>query len=304
MSHGKLREDTTCQNCGNSVTVRFCPSCGQENTETKKSFHYLFTHFLEDLVHYESSFWKAIKYLLFAPEKLSLTYLSGKRKAFMAPVRLFIFINIVSFIIFSSFTFKEIESEITQEISKSERKEDSLTSEKFTLKVNQKTDKIETQTINSNDSSLKEKIKLLEKNYTNEQIFQKVFQKFAQNLPKFLFLVMPFFALTLWLTHNKDRWWYFNHGIFTFHYFSSFLLILSITTIINQILGFFNYETNGNFMTVIYLYLNFLFIKAFVVFYQETAFKNFLKLIVVYLLNSIIFTFVLIVFGIYILYIL
>ena len=64
MSHGKLREDTTCQNCGDEVKVRFCPSCGQENTETKKSFHYLFTHFLEDLVHYDNSFWKAIKYLL------------------------------------------------------------------------------------------------------------------------------------------------------------------------------------------------------------------------------------------------
>lgn len=112
MSHGKLREDTTCQNCGNSVTVRFCPSCGQENTETKKSFHYLFTHFLEDLIHYDSSFWKAIKYLLFQPEKLTLTYLSGKRLAFMAPVRLFIFINIISFIIFNSFTFKEIEQEV------------------------------------------------------------------------------------------------------------------------------------------------------------------------------------------------
>ena len=111
MSHGKLREDTTCQNCGDDVTVRFCPSCGQENIETKKSFHYLFTHFLEDLVHYESSFWKTLKYLLLSPEKLSLTYLSGKRKAFMAPVRLFIFVNIVSFVIFSTFTFKEIENE-------------------------------------------------------------------------------------------------------------------------------------------------------------------------------------------------
>jgi hypothetical protein len=101
MSHGKLREDSTCQNCGDSVLVRFCPSCGQENTETKKSFHYLFTHFLEDLIHYESSFWKALRYLLYAPEKLSLTYLSGKRKAFMAPVRLFIFINIVYEIFFA-----------------------------------------------------------------------------------------------------------------------------------------------------------------------------------------------------------
>lgn len=304
MSHGKLREDSTCQNCGDSVAVRFCPSCGQENTETKKSFHYLFTHFLEDLVHYESSFWKALRYLLYAPEKLSLTYLSGKRKAFMAPVRLFIFINIVSFIIFSSFTFKEIESEITQEIAKSERKEDSLTREKFALKENQKIYKKETQTINSNNSFLKEKFKKLEENYTTKQIFQKVFQKLAQNLPKFLFLVMPFFALTLWLTHNKKKWWYFDHGIFTFHYFSSFLFLLSLTTLINQILGFFNYETNGDFIGIVFLYLNYLFIKAFVVFYKETWIKNIFKLLVIYFLNTIIFMFVFVLFGIYILLIL
>lgn len=304
MSHGKLREDSTCQNCGDSVAVRFCPSCGQENIETKKSFHYLFTHFLEDLVHYESSFWKALRYLLYAPEKLSLTYLSGKRMAFMAPVRLFIFINIVSFIIFSSFTFKEIESEITQEIAKSERKEDSLTREKFALKENQKIYKKETQTINSNNSFLKEKFKKLEENYTTKQIFQKVFQKLAQNLPKFLFLVMPFFALTLWLTHNKKKWWYFDHGIFTFHYFSSFLFLLSLTTLINQILGFFNYETNGDFISIVFLYLNYLFIKAFVVFYKETWIKNILKLSVIYFLNTIIFMFVFVLFGIYILLIL
>ena len=75
MSHGKLREDKTCQNCGDDVTVQFCPTCGQENTETKKSFHYLFTHFIEDLVHYDNSFWKAIKYLLYTPATLSIIYL-------------------------------------------------------------------------------------------------------------------------------------------------------------------------------------------------------------------------------------
>jgi hypothetical protein len=296
MSHGKLREDTTCQNCGDEVKVRFCPTCGQENTETKKSFHYLFTHFLEDLVHYDNSFWKAIKYLLYAPEKLSLVYLSGKRKAFMAPVRLFIFINIISFIIFSSFTFKELEHELNPELGQTEVQVDNELEEKELNK--------NTVHVKLNESYLSRKMDKLEDNYTEEQIFQKVLQKVFQNLPKFLFLVMPFFALSLWLTHNKKKWWYFDHGIFTFHYFSSFLLLLCITTIINQILGFFNYETNGVFIGLIYLYLNFLFIKAFVCFYQESKLKNIVKLVVVYFLNSLIFLFVLVVFSIYILYIL
>jgi hypothetical protein len=296
MSHGKLREDTTCQNCGDEVKLRFCPTCGQENTETKKSFHYLFTHFLEDLVHYESSFWKALKYLLYAPEKLSLTYLSGKRKAFMAPVRLFIFINIISFIIFSSFTFKELEHELNPEINQTEVQVDNELEEKELNK--------NTVHVKLNESYLIRKLNKLEDNFTEEQIFQKVLQKVFQNLPKFLFLVMPFFALSLWLTHNKKKWWYFDHGIFTFHHFASFLLITSLTTIINQLFYFFKYETNEYFYLIIFIYLNFIFIKSFFKFYNENRLKSIIKLFVIYFLNSLIVLFTFILFAMYIVIIL
>ena len=294
MSHGKLREDTTCQNCGNSVTVRFCPSCGQENTETKKSFHYLFTHFLEDLIHYDSSFWKAIKYLLFQPEKLTLTYLSGKRLAFMAPVRLFIFINIISFIIFNSFTFKEIEQEVKtgvqSELIVEAKNKESKISKKNTVKQE------------TNTSYFDEKFNALGEKYTPTQIMLQVFHKGLQNLPKWLFAIMPFFAFTLWLTHNKKKWWYFDHGIFTFHYFASFLLISSFTALINQFFGLFGYEINDYFVWFIYIFLNVIFIKGYLLLYKESWTKSVLKLFVIYFLNALILIFTIIVFFLYILF--
>ena len=294
MSHGKLREDTTCQNCGNSVTVRFCPSCGQENTETKKSFHYLFTHFLEDLIHYDSSFWKAIKYLLFQPEKLTLTYLSGKRLAFMAPVRLFIFINIISFIIFNSFTFKEIENEYLKG-TQSELIIETKNKESRKIKKNS-----EKQEVNVN--YLDEKFNKLEEKYTPTQIMFQALHKGLQNLPKWLFLIMPFFAFTLWLTHNKKKWWYFDHGIFTFHYFASFLLISSLTALLNQIYGLFGYEIHGYFGIFIFIFLNVIFIKAYFLFYKESWMKSILKLFVIYFLNTLIFVSTFILFFLYIFY--
>lgn len=294
MSHGKLREDTTCQNCGNSVTVRFCTSCGQENTETKKSFHYLFTHFLEDLIHYDSSFWKAIKYLLFQPEKLTLTYLSGKRLAFMAPVRLFIFINIISFIIFNSFTFKEIEQEVKtgvqSELIVEAKNKESKISKKNTVKQE------------TNTSYFDEKFDALEDKYTPTQIMLQVFHKSLQNLPKWLFAIMPFFAFTLWLTHDKKKWWYFDHGIFTFHYFASFLLISSFTALINQFFGLFGYEINDYFVWFIYIFLNVIFIKGYLLLYKESWTKNVLKLFVIYFLNALILIFTIILFFLYILF--
>ena len=304
MSHSKLREDTTCQNCGDDVKVRFCPSCGQENIETKKSFHYLFTHFLEDLVHYESSFWKTIKYLLISPEKLSLTYLSGKRKAFMAPVRLFIFINIISFIIFSMFTFKNLEQGLNEGYFKIDQEDETPIEKIDSFEENQKNIKEKEIIYEQNDSYFNKKLNELNKKYTNKQLFKIIIEKCFQNLPKWLFLIMPFFALILWFTHDKKKWWYFDHGIFTFHYFSSFLLITSLMTLITQLFNLFDYDTNIYFTIIVFLVLNYIFIKAFSRFYNERRLKSIIKLFVIYFLNSFIVLITFILFAMYIIIIL
>lgn len=97
MGKSHVRADKTCLNCNYVVENRFCGNCGQENIDTRKTFHHLFVHFFEDLTHYENSFWKTIRNLLFKPASLSKEYLSGKRMSYLAPVRLYIFISFVTF---------------------------------------------------------------------------------------------------------------------------------------------------------------------------------------------------------------
>ena len=101
MSHNKLLTDKTCLNCNHVVDQRFCPNCGQENIDTRKTFYQLFVHFFEDLTHYENSFWKTIRNLIFKPASLTREYLSGKRMSYLAPIRLYIFISFVTFFIVS-----------------------------------------------------------------------------------------------------------------------------------------------------------------------------------------------------------
>ena len=284
MSHGKLREDTTCLNCGDEVTVHFCPTCGQENTETKKSFHYLFTHFIEDLVHYDNSFWKAIKYLLYTPATLSIIYLNGQRKKFMAPVKLFIFINFFAFFVFNAFVFHDMEETVTpktevgnpyldkKNVFTEDRKfigdKDPNATEKSWLDVN-----------------INDKVAKLNQEYTLRDIYKKMFDKAISNLPKWIFFFMPFFAFGLWLTHNKKKWWYFDHGIFTFHFFSTILLLLSFSTIFSTLVGLTGYECNEWFEIAVFLILQIIFYKSYRKFYQESRIKTFFKFCFIYFFN-------------------
>lgn len=98
MTHkSTYRKDKTCLNCGHVVAHKFCPNCGQENVDTRKTFYHLFVHFFEDLTHYENAFWKTIRNLFLKPASLTKEYLSGKRLSYLAPIRLYIFISFVTF---------------------------------------------------------------------------------------------------------------------------------------------------------------------------------------------------------------
>lgn len=97
MSHFPLRSDKNCLNCGAEVQKRFCPNCGQENIEVRPSFHHLISHFFADLFHYDSGFWKTMKTLLFKPGVIVNDYLNGKRKTYVEPVKLYIFVSFVAF---------------------------------------------------------------------------------------------------------------------------------------------------------------------------------------------------------------
>lgn len=139
MSKSEIRKDKTCLNCKYVVEQKFCPNCGQENTDTRKTFYHLFVHFFEDLTHYENAFWKTIKNLLFKPSTLTKEYLSGKRLSYLAPVRLYIFISFITFLLITMFPNKvseeldKTQKEISSQVSKESNDEIKVFNKKLTL---------------------------------------------------------------------------------------------------------------------------------------------------------------------------
>lgn len=349
MSKSKIRNDKTCLNCRYVVENKFCPNCGQENTDTRKTFHHLFIHFFEDLTHYENAFWRTIKNLLFKPAALTKEYLSGKRLSYLAPVRLYIFISFITFLLIAIFP-----GEINSSEKNLEKKSTITTKNKSFQNIITKNDSVKKNQTDSNEEEegvqdfgynsveqldsiqtfqdfgydsveqldsiqknapeskklsdfsywMNRKFQIVKENNTQSEIIEKFISSFTHNLPKVLFVFMPLFAFFLWLFHNKKRWYYFDHGIFTLHYFSFLLLIFLLLFLINKALSPF---TASSFITFIQIVVNFIgigwmiyyFYPAHHRFYGETRLISFIKSSLLFFINFILIIIILSIFALY-----
>jgi len=362
MSKSALRKDKTCLNCKHVVDQRFCPNCGQENTDSRKTFHHLFIHFFEDLTHYENAFWRTIRNLLFKPSALTKEYLSGKRLSYLAPVRLYIFISFITFFLITVIPdgedqpSKSKSKNVTNVVGKNGDKKDSVV---FSQNVNLRDLVLMTDSIKKNEEAINDKsdsavvssnlhdtkgyydksgylnfgydsvkeldsmrkygprkemsdfeywfskkIVLVKENNTKQEIIDKFRTSFINNIPKVLFVYMPLFAFFLWLFHNKKRWYYFDHGIFTLHYFSFLLLVLLLLYLIDWlftiggkegILSTVNYLIQG----IGYFWMFYYFFPAHHRFYGESRTVSLLKSITLFFINCFLIFFILVVFAVY-----
>lgn len=321
MSKHHLRKSKDCLNCGTNVNERFCSHCGQENTETRQSFGHLARHFFEDLTHYDSGFWRTIKYLLFRPALLTKEYLAGKRVSYVPPVRLYIFISFLCFflpailpdvnnfpeerknasnanenlIIYQDTTTQKRESFRTKvfwselgtrngyfEIKKPNDYSSiaQMDSMQMALPVEKRYNSIERW-------MAKKTIQIYEHN-SPRQVAEKFGEAFSHNLSKVLFIYMPLFAFALWFFHSKKKWLYFDHAIFTLHYFSFMLLQISLFLILRACLKILPYEVYG-MLLMITLFLSLIWIayyffrahrKMYEEFWVVSSLKSFLLLFI------------------------
>ncbi len=111
-----LRSEKNCLNCGSYVEERYCTHCGQENVEVKESFRHLIGHFFSDLTHYDSKFFTTLKDLLFKPGFLTNEYLAGRRANYLHPIRMYVFVSFLYFLV--TLSFNGLESKTEEAIAK------------------------------------------------------------------------------------------------------------------------------------------------------------------------------------------
>jgi Protein of unknown function (DUF3667) len=91
---------TVCANCGSPLTGRYCSQCGQRHHD--HPVHH-FWHFVgeatEDLTHADSRLWQTLFALIFRPGLLTREFLEGRRARYLPPVRLYLVVSVIFFLI-------------------------------------------------------------------------------------------------------------------------------------------------------------------------------------------------------------
>jgi len=97
----KLPKTTRCQNCGTPTRGNYCPECGQDCREHRVSLRILLGDLWAELFTFDSRFLRSLVPLLARPGELTREYISGRRARYIPPLRLFLFITILLFLLVS-----------------------------------------------------------------------------------------------------------------------------------------------------------------------------------------------------------
>ena len=102
MNLKKIVRANHCSNCETPLQVEsdnFCPTCGQLNNTKKETAFGLVKELVEEFLHLDSKVIKSLVPLLFKPGFLTVDYINGKRARYFHPVRMFLIVTVIMFIV-------------------------------------------------------------------------------------------------------------------------------------------------------------------------------------------------------------
>ncbi len=255
----------TCLNCGESIsdTMDYCPSCGQRNRKAKLPLITFLSDFFEDYFTVDAKFFRSIGKLVFAPGALTREFNRGKRKTYIAPFRLYIFISFLFFFLLAlnnkyNTDFKE---NTMIEFADSDSEEDSAATDSLSNRnLALPADSIKRKgddsivTINIDESPEKSEIEefleeQVKKANENPELFVQTLFKSASIT---MFILLPFFGLLLFLFHFKKHKYYVEHLVHSVHFHSFLFVIFLFALLANWIFGWSGY---GWIFLVAFIYL-------------------------------------------------
>ncbi len=251
MAKRNIEKLTACANCNTPLAgENFCPNCGQKNTRPDLNFGHFLSESISTFFAFDNRFFITLHHLFRYPGKVPKDFVSGKRIAYLNPIRIYLVTSILLIFIGSSDLINSDKQIINTSVNTTEKEE--LTEQrKEELKTIWKT------TDNSDDISLGDRMEAFVMHYpetTQKIAFDSLGIKdtwknditystrtkrltfdegrfndwFISKLVWILFLFLPFLAVWLKLVYIRRNIHYLSHLFFSFYSQAAFFMLLSI----------------------------------------------------------------------------
>jgi hypothetical protein len=267
-----------CKNCETIFEGKYCPNCGQSTKQYDRPLHFLIVDFAGNVFAFDTRLWLSIKHLLTKPGKFETDYVHGKRRRYMPPFRLYVFVSFVFFLLLGFTTNRSViqNKELIAKSLLNEGPSDSIPdvaymSQYFEGKVSPEelatlTEIMEKAAPDSLKMVAPQKpihlnLKMGEDKIDIKDIASKpevYLSRFFKYLSWSFFILMPFYGFLLWLFFRKSYKYYFAHFVMaTSHHtivFIAYALVLLSGHYLTVTIT--NYLSNGFFFLIlIYFYM-------------------------------------------------
>lgn len=188
-----------CTNCGHAVVEVYCASCGEKQPDHHDLTVGHFAHELfHELAHVDSKVFRTLRDLVVRPGELTAAYFEGRKKRYVAPLRLFLVLFALQFLAYSAYKPVAVYSLDTL------------------MKVDQK---------HVFENALKKSAK--KRNVTFTELTERVEHRWQKNMSLLSLLNIAGIAVMLKLLYARRRRFLGQHLVFAAH-FMSFAYVMSL----------------------------------------------------------------------------
>jgi hypothetical protein len=212
-----------CANCGATLSARYCARCGQDSHVTLTVRHF-FEEFIEGMTHFDSTFWRTFQPLLFKPGLLTGEFLDGKRKLYAPPLRSYLVLSVLYFLIasFSNSVHADFRSLDGRELGPADCTEMASRMQVFRWL--------------SNDIEASCRRAMSDHGHALSTVIYGM-------LPKVMFVVLPLVALVQFWFYKRQRPLYVENLVFVLHFQSFYFLVSSLALLLATLIAWLSGAT-------------------------------------------------------------
>ena len=269
----------------------YCHKCGQYALDVDQNFFMYIKQFFENAYQFDGKAFQTLRILFMHPGLLSKEFIAGKINSYVHPMKLYMCVSLIFFsfilVLYSTDSYTNKVVGTIEEMNTTKKARKDTLSVKVPMMMQQDTLKTLSYALNFSSDTLKHASDTTRdmNSWRKEAkgLYQEVFARSSQYLPFLLLALLPIFAFLLRLLFRKTYRPYMSHFVFSVHIHTVFLIMFTLTILVNIMTDIFLVY---KYMPVLFTLYLLLAVRGF---YRNNWFKTVVKTGIVSFLYASIF---------------